>query len=137
VPDWLIELLKLVLPPLLTGGGLTVIFGFYLKRQSALHKQELARAKQARADRGDEIDVLHQEIVTLRTDRDAFRKELNEYRAVREKDFNDLKDEHTACLIEQDRLRSAEEYQRLTNEALTKRITKLEADVAQLSGVKR
>lgn len=60
--------------------------------------------------RQDEVSVLHQSIAELRIDRDAIRQELRELhvtreteRKAREIDLGNLRDEHTACLLNQER----------------------------------
>jgi chromosome segregation ATPase len=60
-----------------------------------------ARAKHKRLVRADEVEVLHQAIDELRKDRDEVKIELAEVKV----EMNTLRSEHTACLLEQQRLR--------------------------------
>jgi predicted nucleic acid-binding Zn-ribbon protein len=84
-----------------------------------------ARHLTRRAVRQDEIDVLHRDIEDLRKDRDGLRVEIAELRKERDKEMSELKSEHTACLIEQERLRAGEKY-------LREAVDELKAEVATL-----
>lgn len=141
MPEWMPYVLTSVLTFLGTGGGLAVWCNYRIKKLTADHRQQTAKTKGTREARGDEIDVLQSAIADLRadngnrkTENEALRRELTEYRTVRDKDFNDLKDEHTACLIEQERLKASDEHQKHINAHLSERVKKLETEVAELRG---
>jgi hypothetical protein len=89
-----------------------------------------ARWGNKRQVRLDEIAVLHQAIEDLRKDRDGLRSDLDSVRLSRDRDMAALKSEHTACLIEQERLRASEKY-------LMERMASLEEDVKRLQGAGR
>lgn len=100
--DWL----STVLTAMTTGGILSAVFGFWLKYTGARHSQGQQVKK-------SEIEVLHQIISELRAERVRDRGEAERHRIemqtslnARNDEINDLKSEHSACLIEQERLRA-------------------------------
>jgi len=107
-------------------------------------EQDAADAVQRREDRQNEITVLHQSIDELRGDRDALKREMGEQRAYfesranrRDKEINDLKSEHTACLVAMAEAKQSERWLAEQNARLTERVRTLEAEVAQLRGTER
>lgn len=72
------------------------------------------RHKTAREVRKDEIDILHESIAELRTDRDSAKNALSE-----------LRSEHTACLLRQEELKAS-------NRWLNNKVKEMEARILRL-----
>jgi chromosome segregation ATPase len=100
---------------LVSGGGVTAVAYAYVRVIRARHEvraQTQAAEIQAKVQaRSAEIQVLYDHIAELRKDRDAqkadgeaLRQELNDLHAAKDREMNDLRSEHTACLITTERL---------------------------------
>ncbi len=104
---------------LASGGLVSAIFAGYLKLTDMRHRN-------SREVRGDEISVLQDSIAELRTDRDQLQVEVRDNRKNWNKELNGLKSEHTACLLEQERLRGECRHLQASNTDLASRLQKLE-----------
>ncbi len=114
--DWVTHLIT----ALISGGTVGAIFAGYLKLTNAWHEQR-------RQVRGDEIDVLHNSIAELRTDRDQLQVEVRDNRRAWDKELNKLRSEHSACLLEQERQRGENRHLQAECDWMKERLKKVEA----------
>lgn len=83
-----------ILTAAVTSSVISALFAGYLKLVEKRHQNR-------REDRTDEVGVLYQQIKELRADNARLLRRLDD----RDEDVRSLKDEHTACLLEQERIR--------------------------------
>ncbi len=130
--DWSEKVLTVLISNLVTAGFVTALFKGWLSFKKVSHEQnrvdKIEDHKLRRIDRKDEIAILHESIAELRRDRDHIQKDLAE----KDKIIAELRDEHTACLVEQERQRNRADYLQQENEDLQVRVSKLEQKMNEI-----